>query len=104
MSFSFEGYGLSPHEARMVGWTDESTPAVNKDVELEGAIQRRLKAMGAEKVRVRVRFGKALLSGICDDFAQKREVFQTVRSMAGEGRVLNQVKVFPAESGRPSRG
>lgn len=104
MSFSFEDYGLSPHEARMVGLVDESTPGVNKDVELEGSITRRLKAMGADHVHVTVRFGKATLSGMCDDFAMKRDIQMVVRSMAGEGRVINHIKVFPADSGRPGRG
>jgi osmotically-inducible protein OsmY len=100
MSLSFEDYGLTPHEARMVGMVDETTAGVNKDVELEGAIIRRLKIMGVEHVHVRVHFGKAYLSGMCDDFAQKRDIQMTVRSMAGEGRVVNHIKVFPAESGR----
>ena len=104
MGDTANAYGLTPQEARVVGLSDETTRSVNKDIELEQAILRRLRSMGAEQVRVNVRFGKAVLNGICDDFGQKRDIYQTVRSMAGEDRVVNHVKVYPGETGRPGRG
>jgi len=97
-------YGLSPKEARMIGLNSEAGDIVNKDVELETAVTRRIRSMGAEHVHVRVKSGKVTLSGMCSDFGEKRGIIQTVSSMPGIGKVVNQIKVIPGDTGRPGRG
>ena len=103
MASASEGYGLSPRESRMVGLTDDSVKAANRDLELEGAILRHLRSMGADQVHVAVRFGKATLSGFCDDFAEKRSIYSAARSMAGEDRVVNNIRVLSSDTGMPGR-
>ncbi len=97
-------YGLSPKEARMIGLGGEGDDVVNKDVELDSIITRRIRSMGASHVKVGVKAGKVTLSGMCDDFSEKRSLAMVARSIPGVVKVINQVKVIPSDTGRPGRG
>ena len=102
--FANSKYGLSPKEARMIGLDLGRNEAVSKDVEIDTVITRRIRAMGADHVHVRVKNGKVTLSGMCDDFGQKRAIVSVVKGMPGIGKVVNQIKVIPGDTGRPGRG
>lgn len=97
-------YGLSPKEARMIGLESEGKEVVNKDVELDSIITRRIRSMGASHVRVFVKSGKVTLTGMCDDFGEKRDIVSIARGTPGVVKVINQIKVIPSDSGRPGRG
>lgn len=97
-------YGLSPKEARMIGLSDVNGEVVNKDVELDSIITRRVRSMGANHVHVRVSAGKVTLSGMCDDFAEKRAIVSAAKATPGVVKVINQIKVIPSDTGRPGRG
>ncbi len=65
-----------------------------KDVELEAAISRAVRSMGVG-IHVSVHGGHVTVSGMADDFATKRDILSTVRSLPGVHEVTNNIRVVP---------
>ena len=63
-----------------------------KDVELEEAINREIRTMGAH-LHVSVRGGTVSISGTADDFGTKRDIYSAVKGLAGNHKVVNNVRV-----------
>ncbi|HEY5037765.1 MAG TPA: BON domain-containing protein [bacterium] len=65
-----------------------------KDVELEAAISRTIRNMGAS-LHVSVKHGHATISGMADDFSDKRSIINTVRGISGVHEVTDHIRVAP---------
>jgi osmotically-inducible protein OsmY len=63
-----------------------------KDVELEAAISRSIRGMGAG-IHVSVHGGRVSLSGMADDYETKRDIMSMVRGLPGVHEVSNNIRV-----------
>ena len=63
-----------------------------KDVELEEAVNRAVREMGAH-MHVSARGGHVTVSGTADDFETKRDIISVVRSVSGVREVTNNIRV-----------
>lgn len=65
-----------------------------KDVELEEAVSRAVRAMGFH-IHVSAKGGHVTVSGTADDFESKRDILGAVRSVSGVRDVTNNIRVAP---------
>ncbi|HTA76744.1 MAG TPA: BON domain-containing protein [bacterium] len=67
-----------------------------RDVEMEAHVHASLRGMG-EHLHVKVRGGVVTLSGIAEDFEEKRQMDTAVKMIGGVRQVINQVRVVSRE-------
>lgn len=63
-----------------------------KDVELEAVVARRIRSF-CSNVHVSVRGGHVTLSGVVEDYGDKRDASNVVRQIAGVHDVTNDIRV-----------
>jgi osmotically-inducible protein OsmY len=69
----------------------ESNP---RDVELGNSVSRAIHGM-ASGIHVSVKAGHVTVSGVVDDFSEKRDLTSAVQSVAGVKTITNNVRVSP---------
>ncbi len=69
------------------------TLAHNSDVEMESRVVQRLRGMGAH-LRVKVQGGVVTLSGIAEDYGEKRLINSAVKMISGIHEVRDRVRVI----------
>jgi osmotically-inducible protein OsmY len=69
-------------------------PSDPQDVELENLIIRRIRDMGAD-IHVHVKGGHVSLSGIADNYSDKRDIVAIVKDIGGVRDVTSDIRVAP---------
>ncbi len=69
----------------------------NADVEMEVHVAHTLRGMG-EHLHVRVKGGIVTLSGIAEDYEEKRQIDTAVRMVHGVHQVIDLIRVVSRES------
>ena len=64
-----------------------------RDVELEHEVSQHLHNLGVERYHVSVHGGHVTVSGMVDDFGDKREVTDMIRGLGGVHEVTNNIRV-----------
>jgi osmotically-inducible protein OsmY len=64
-----------------------------RDVELEHEVSQHLHNLGVERYHVSVNAGHVTVSGMVDDFGDKREVTDMIRGLGGVREVTNHIRV-----------
>ena len=64
-----------------------------RDVELEHEVSQHLHNLGVERYHVSVHGGHVTVLGTVDDFGDKREVTDMIRSLGGVREVTNSIRV-----------
>ncbi|HXL72476.1 MAG TPA: BON domain-containing protein [bacterium] len=75
----------------------EGPQADPKEVELEAAISRQIGEMGTH-LHVAMKNGVVTLSGIAEDYEEKRRIDSIVKELAGHHKVVNEIRVVSTES------